>query len=218
MIVGWNPTQGTILVRRTSLTIAQSDRATMRIELKEPFRSVWKKGYLRTGADLRKRVDLFNSNNDRTTISYARYLLSTKLGRFLTEDEHVDHKDNDKSNDDISNLQILTSEQNRLKEQIRYIEEDQVCYGHYCAYCEVSFILTERERKMKLKAGTIYAFCSRSCAMKFNIEQENSPLSKSIPKEKINEINKLANLGCSIYEIRKRTGLSWATIKKYMKT
>lgn len=188
--------------------------ANAEIKLEYPYSEIWKKGYIVVNPEGRRTLILFNSSDDRTSTQYARYLLAVKLGRFLNDDEQVDHKDND----NINNLRLLTKTENRLKEQIRYIEEDQVCYGHYCAYCEVSFILTERERKMKLKAGTIYAFCSRSCAMKFNIEQENSPLSKSIPKEKINEINKLANLGCSIYEIRKRTGLSWATIKKYMKT
>lgn len=68
----------------------------------------WKRAYLRTSSDGRKRVDLVNSASNRTTTSYARYLISVVNGRYLTEDEEVDHIDNDCTNDEISNLQILT--------------------------------------------------------------------------------------------------------------
>lgn len=51
----------------------------------------------------------------RKTVSYARYLMSVHLKRFLTSQEEVDHVDNDKTNDNITNLQILTKEQNREK-------------------------------------------------------------------------------------------------------
>lgn len=96
------------------------------IELQEPFKSNWKKGYLRySNKDRRGRVDLYNTNSDRTTISYARYLKSVELGYVVPEGYEVDHKDNDKTNDDINNLQILTEEDNRLKEQYRSEEESR---------------------------------------------------------------------------------------------
>lgn len=57
-----------------------------------------------------------SSGLKRTTISYARYLMSVKEGRVLEEYEEVDHIDNDKTNDEISNLQILTRSENVRKE------------------------------------------------------------------------------------------------------
>lgn len=60
-------------------------------------------------------VCLFNSKKERTTISYARYLMSVKLNRFLDRNEEVDHIDNDKTNDSIENLQILSSKENKEK-------------------------------------------------------------------------------------------------------
>ena len=37
-----------------------------------------------------------------------RLIMEQQIGRYLTEDEIVHHKDGDKSNNDISNLQIMT--------------------------------------------------------------------------------------------------------------
>lgn len=48
-------------------------------------------------------------------MTYARHLMSVFLGRFLTEEEHVDHINDDCTDDRIENLQILTPSQNSLK-------------------------------------------------------------------------------------------------------
>lgn len=85
-----------------------------------------------------KNVCLVNDTT-RTTVSYARYLMSVKLGYLVPDHLQVDHIDNNKENDDINNLQLLTPEQNKLKEQLRYLNEDQVNYGYHCASCEVPF-------------------------------------------------------------------------------
>jgi len=141
----------------------------MFLELQEPFKSLWKKGYLRTSnLDNRRRVDLCNSKSNRTTISYARYLMCVKLGYVINSDFEVDHVDNNKSNDDVNNLQVVTSVENKLKETIRYLEEEQISYGYHCAFCNTPFILTEREQKMRLAKNQELAFCSRSCSAKYH--------------------------------------------------
>jgi uncharacterized C2H2 Zn-finger protein len=91
----------------------------MIIILKYPFSEKWKKGYLVTNKEPRRNVILFNSEEDRTTISYARYLMSVYLGRFLMKHEHVDHIDHNRMNDYIENLQILSQKENSKKEAIR---------------------------------------------------------------------------------------------------
>lgn len=139
----------------------------MKIELEEPFKSKWNNGYLQIHPSGRKYVVLFNSDLDRTIISYARYLMGVKLGYFVPDDLEVDHKDDDKTNDDINNLQLLTGEENRLKQQYRYVM-NQTNYGFHCACCETPFILTEREVKNRLYKGVEYAFCGRSCAANYN--------------------------------------------------
>ena len=87
----------------------------MKIKLEEPFASDWKLGYLQKNREGRNIVCLVNNNKERTTIAYARYLMSVKLGRYLTADESVDHIDNDKTNDSLDNLQILEPLQNIQK-------------------------------------------------------------------------------------------------------
>ena len=47
--------------------------------------------------------------NNRGYILYSRYLMEQHLGRYLSEDEEVHHKDDDCSNDDFDNLQLTTS-------------------------------------------------------------------------------------------------------------
>ena len=44
----------------------------MVFDLEEPFKSLYRKSYLREDKFGRKRVDLFNSEKDRTTIALAR--------------------------------------------------------------------------------------------------------------------------------------------------
>ena len=60
---------------------------------------VWHKKEGRWQANLVKISD----TSERTTLSFARYVMSVKLGRLLnTATEHVDHINNNKSDDRIS--------------------------------------------------------------------------------------------------------------------
>ena len=57
------------------------------------------------------------SADHRTTTALARYRLSVKLGRKLLKTEQVDHIDENRRNDSVGNLQILTPVENREKYQ-----------------------------------------------------------------------------------------------------
>lgn len=141
----------------------------MKIELQEPFKSLWRNGYIVTNPENRRNICLVNNKEDRTTISYARYLMCVKLGYILSSDYEVDHKDNDKTNDDVNNLQVLTWQENKEKEELRYLLEEQKSYGYHCAYCGIAFIITERIRNIRLKQSTTgLAFCSQTCSRHTN--------------------------------------------------
>lgn len=88
----------------------------MVIPVEYPFNLKWKHARLYMGTEQRRMVQLA-SGKEQKTISYARYLMSVKLGRELRPDETVDHIDNNKLNDDINNLQILTWKENIDKYQ-----------------------------------------------------------------------------------------------------
>lgn len=139
----------------------------MLIELQEPFKSAYKAGYLNPDETGRNKV-LFTDVSGKIVggMSYARYLVCVHLGYILSSDLEVDHVDDDKTNDVLSNLQILTKQENILKQHYKYIMTEQVCYGFCCAHCETYFILTERDVKMRLARNVEHAFCSRSCSHK----------------------------------------------------
>lgn len=96
----------------------------------------------------------------RTTISYARYLMSIKLGRFLEKWEQVDHIDNDKTNDTIENLQILTTRENNVK-QGKYKGTQMVLLK--CPVCMIEFSKPKRKTTI-FTHHTKFTCCSRECA------------------------------------------------------
>lgn len=138
----------------------------MKIELEYPYSSKWKFGYLVINPENRKTVILFNTSKDRSSVSYARYLMSVKLGRLLSTNEHVDHKDDDKTNDVLSNLQILTPAENN-KKSARGLSVVQL----QCQCCKTDFV--RENRLMHSPRKTIS--CSRKCSsnLQFNKCQGN---------------------------------------------
>ena len=66
--------------------------------------------------DGRKRCDVKYAGRAKPkTVLWARYKLENKLGRPLNKNETVDHKDDNKANDRLSNLQILSLAENSRK-------------------------------------------------------------------------------------------------------
>ena len=131
----------------------------MVINLEEPYSSLYRKGYLRISKDGRKRVDLFNSNSDRTTISYARYVMCVNLGYVLSKDYEVDHIDRDKNNDDISNLQVLSVEEHRRKNS-KEMTTGRTCTELVCNNCGKLF--KRESRAVKYRNHYCDNFCKWS--------------------------------------------------------
>ena len=128
----------------------------MKIELEFPFTEKWKKGYLVINKEPRRNVILYNSHADRTTISYARYLMSVSLGRMLDRNEVVDHINNDKLDDRLDNYQILSPAENNRKSAKGVTYKDFIC-----PVCQCKFTLEARQF-----SGKVSPACSRSCGGK----------------------------------------------------
>ena len=135
----------------------------MKIDLEEPFKSIWNNGYIVINPENRRNVILFNSRNDRTTISYARYLMSVHLGYIVPDEYEVDHRDDDKTNDDINNLQLLTKEQNKLKQQYYFTMYEQEHCGFTCPICECHFLMEKRQSHQYIKNNKNPTCGSRVC-------------------------------------------------------
>lgn len=87
----------------------------MKIELESPYREIFRRGNVRIGNEKRRIVDLIRLDGTQTSTSYARYLVTVKLGKFLPDGYEVDHIDEDPLNDSLDNLQVLSKDEHIAK-------------------------------------------------------------------------------------------------------
>ncbi len=108
----------------------------------------------------RRMACLVNPYNrkDRKTISYARYLFSVHLKRILSEDETVDHINNDKMDDRIDNFQILSRKDNKAKSQGK-----RTFINYTCPSCSSIF-----SRRKGASYNVKFPSCSKVCAGKYS--------------------------------------------------
>jgi hypothetical protein len=115
-----------------------------------------------TRKDGRQHVILYKDGL-RTTVSYPKYLLEQKLGHSLSSCETCDHIDNDFTNNNLDNLQVLTREKNAAKANAFKPRE----LGTFtCPVCKCSFTKPMNYIRGNLKQGKSGPYCSRSCAGK----------------------------------------------------
>lgn len=137
----------------------------MKVELKEPFLEEYKAAYVNTNKEPRRVCLLVRKDGSQTSMSYARYLMSCHLGRFLSKEEHVDHIDNDRMNDIISNYQLLTITENNRKSARPKGSNVLVC-----PICNKTFVRTNRQ---------IYGKTNMACSRKCGYVKTSMKLSKS---------------------------------------
>jgi hypothetical protein len=64
----------------------------------------------------RKTVAIYDPKTQKvSSTDAARYKKEKSLGRKLSKDEHVDHKDNNRHNDSASNLKVMSASKNIAK-------------------------------------------------------------------------------------------------------
>lgn len=114
--------------------------------------------------DGRKHVIVYDFKlGIRQTISYPKYLMEQHLGRKLTEDETIDHINNDYTDDRLENLQILSRVDNISKSTV-----PAEIMTFKCPNCFKMFELLARQyRGNQVSKGKSGPFCSRSCAGQF---------------------------------------------------
>lgn len=113
-----------------------------------------------------RKIVVLVSPGHRTTMSYARYLMSLHIGRELTPEEEVDHVDDDHTNDVIENLQILTPEQNREKQNRLRRRRSLVTLT--CPECRADFTRPRRNTNLRSHGSPSPSCCSRSCAASYH--------------------------------------------------
>jgi len=99
-------------------------------------------------------------------MAYARYKMSSHLGRELRKDEIVDHKNEIKLDDDISNLQILTHSENIKKNK----DHRGICARLVtieCSFCLKEIVRQAKRVRRSEKIGSKNYFCDKQCESKF---------------------------------------------------
>ena len=131
---------------------------------KKPYDGYWiYSPVINSSSGRRIMVLVSRRDGSKTSLSYARYLMSVSVGRILTDKEFVDHIDENKLNDQISNLQILTqSENNRKHRKCAGIKP--IRFKFRCPICREIFVRDRRQSHLGKKG--FFTACSRSCSGK----------------------------------------------------
>ena len=109
--------------------------------------------------DNRLRVVLINkTTKEKRTISYPKYLMECHLGRYLAENETVDHLDGNPLNNDISNLKVIDRKEHSKSDVMRNMDVEVLCTN-----CKKPFIIKGESLPYTNRRGSGY-FCSKKCS------------------------------------------------------
>lgn len=115
----------------------------------------------------RRYVTLINDHGERRNILYSRPLMEEHLGRQFSPSEHVDHVDDDKTNDVIGNLQILTASQNAMKSHAACGPASRTLVT--CDFCGRGQLRLDRIIRANAKKGRTKMFCDRACSRRWQV-------------------------------------------------
>jgi endogenous inhibitor of DNA gyrase (YacG/DUF329 family) len=96
-------------------------------------------------------------------MNLSRFKMQEHLGRILEPTEDVDHIDEDKTNDELSNLQVLDKPEHASKSKSVYPKLIAVV----CPSCGEEFTMTNVQQAIyqrKKRTGSDGPFCSRRCS------------------------------------------------------
>lgn len=138
--------------------------------------------------------------DSRGRILEHRYVMSQHLGRDILSTEIVHHKDENKKNNDLSNLELLTyAEHAKLHHRT-----GRTWFTLVCVCCGMEF---KREKK-GIHKNTRY--CSRSCSVK---SQDKTTISE----DKISKIRELRLMILSYAKIALIINVDRNTVGKYVR-
>jgi len=105
----------------------------------------------------RTSVFIYQKGNKCLHINYSRYLMCIKVGRILEAYEHVHHKDEDKTNDSIDNLEIILDVDHYKIHHEGYGSMETKCHG-----CGIDFEIDIADYNDRIKR-TNNLYCSLLC-------------------------------------------------------
>lgn len=118
--------------------------------------------------DNRLRCILVYSDGTKHTVSFPKYLIEKHLGRYLEQNETVDHIDGNPLNNEIFNLRVLGRKEHCYNDATR--NKDMVVK---CAYCGNEFTIKGSTIHGRNRRKHYGYFCSRQCSGKFGAKIQN---------------------------------------------
>lgn len=100
-------------------------------------------------------------------MTYAKYLMCVELKRILKGSEEVDHKDGDKTNDDLSNLQLMTHKDNNIK-RVLQTNSSKLIVDFCCPNPKCRLIFSRWKGQSHISKGGKFTSCSRHCGNIFS--------------------------------------------------
>ena len=148
----------------------------MKIDTEFPYNDY--AGYIVKNKENRQMICLVHKvTKERTTTAYARYKMAVKEKRILFDYEQVDHIDDDKTNDNIDNLQILSRTINNTKSRkSRNVTRKTIKFK--CPGC--GLIYEKPFNKSHLQKNGKFTACSVTCV--------HIVLKKGLSSEELKEI------------------------------
>ena len=117
------------------------------------------------------------TTGDRKAVFEHREIMANVLGRSLTKEEQVHHKDHNPANNHPDNLVVLTRAEHDLLHPKTPAELlDLVCVG-----CKKEFKgLARQYRANQLKQGKFGPFCGKSCAGRWGANKDVYPRNRGL--------------------------------------
>jgi hypothetical protein len=123
------------------------------IVMEETYRSPWFNlcGYLACSVKY--------ADGTKKTVLQHREVMEQHLGRTLASAEVVHHKDKNKRNNAIDNLEVI-SQSDHARHHKRVTEYVTLT----CVRCRAVFVKQARGERHRIKLGCLGPFCGKSCA------------------------------------------------------
>lgn len=130
----------------------------MKIKVEDYFANKYKSAYKIFHKGMQRyMVNLIAFEGTRTTISYAKYVYMSYHKVDIIKGDEIDHIDDNKLNDDIENLRIVSSVENSKKKT-----SAKMIY-YKCDFCKCDMLIPKRLLTYKTTIT-----CSRSCGGKIS--------------------------------------------------